>query len=205
MKILITGPAGSGKTKRLQELDIEGYYTIDEVSGMVELSKVLTRNKMYTHLAIATSVPLEHIPKNITDKFDIVEFPPTPIPTEKVGASSSVKAREAKEAMPDLTFVVKEESAKDFFIEFGRNVDARSTRDYGIHSLLKDTIYFKKGVFGGANPPPKVVFELHDVSMGSRTELVNVYTYSVSDYDNTSYTFELMDFDIQLRATEVRQ
>lgn len=99
-----------------------------------------------------------------------------------------------------LTFNVKDKSVNHFFeqhaIELGLD-DARDIRGRnGISSyhLMKDELYLKKS--SGIVENQTVIFELEDIASGSRSKLVNTYTYLSEKYDDVGIKLKLMDFKV---------
>lgn len=63
--------------------------------------------------------------------------------------------------------------------------------------LIEDEMYFKKS--SGLNVGDSVKIELFDQALSSRKELVNSYTYDVTEYDDISVKLTLSDFVVSAK------
>jgi hypothetical protein len=101
-----------------------------------------------------------------------------------------------------IRFNVKDKSALIFFREHG--VDKEHPRgmigsdEMSAYYFMKDEIYLKKAAW--IEVGTTVVFDLTDMSLGSRRELTNVYTYKVEAYDDVCVKLVLENFDVKAKS-----
>jgi len=69
--------------------------------------------------------------------------------------------------------------------------------DENPYYLMKDEMYFKKS--SGLKFGDSIKIELFDQSLNSRKELVNSYTYDVTEYDDVAVKLTLSDFVVSTK------
>jgi hypothetical protein len=106
--------------------------------------------------------------------------------------------------MKEIHLHIKSESSKKFLKDNLVNYNEQTDRvhpDASMYHLMKDTIYLKKSTEYTHNltEGETVIIEVGDFSVETRKEIVNIYTYKVSYYDDVAYKLELKNFKIELK------
>lgn len=95
---------------------------------------------------------------------------------------------------------IKDKSVESFLKE--RLVNYVNDRDRhcdsSAYGLMSNEMIFKRGA--GVDVESEIVFELYDVSRGSGRELINEYTYTVSEYDSVSVRLTLKHFSVKAKS-----
>ena len=103
--------------------------------------------------------------------------------------------------MENVKLNVKDKSVHTFLSEnlLGYKPSERRSMDgdENPYYLMKDEMYFKKSV--GLNAGDSINIELFDFASGSRKELVNSYTYTVSEYDDVAMKLTLSGFVVSAK------
>lgn len=103
-------------------------------------------------------------------------------------------------------FKVFESSLREFLAENGlgdkaRNLDEMSEnlKRSAVNNcyLMQNTLNFKIDNPAGIKAGQKVVITLSDEANGSRTKLVNTYTYKAHKYDDVTLQLKLEDFKVE--------
>ncbi len=104
--------------------------------------------------------------------------------------------------MEAIVFNVKEKTIHHFFEQFAIDYVARDVKgsiysDVSAYYLMKDELYFKRSSDIGEGQT--IVFELSDIAAGSRSELLNTYTYLSEKYDDVGIKLKLIDFKVTVK------
>lgn len=98
--------------------------------------------------------------------------------------------------MQNLTFSVKTESAEQFLRDNSLKSMNGRNGELNPYYLMKDELYLKQGVIN-AHVFGTVIIELVDYGQGSGHKLVNIYTYTVAEYDNVGVKLVLANFEVK--------
>jgi len=99
--------------------------------------------------------------------------------------------------MSGKTINIKDKSLSAYLLEHHLESQRYSPSEYQNnrpYHLMQDEMILKNT--SGLNVEDTVIFEIEDVSQGSRSKLLNTYIYGVGKYDDFSVKLKLTDFII---------